>query len=76
MPAAAPAVRPLNIDPNRLYKYDEIADIMAVTPWHVRNMVREGRIGYVKTGPQRGHRISGRNYLDYLAANTVEPASF
>lgn len=63
------------IDPHRLYSYEEIAAVMAVEPRQVRRMVEEGWLGYVKTGPRRGRRVSGQNYLDYLAANTVEPAA-
>jgi excisionase family DNA binding protein len=60
------------IDRHRLYSYDEIAGIMAIEPRQVRRMVEEGRLGYVKTAPHRGRRVSGQNYLDYLARNTVD----
>jgi excisionase family DNA binding protein len=59
------------IDPNRLYSYEEIAEFMGVTWWVVRNLVREGRLGYTKVSAQRLRLVSGANYLDYLAANTV-----
>jgi excisionase family DNA binding protein len=63
------------IDPHKLFTDQEVADLMGISVWHVRNLIRDGRIGYVKTGPKRGRRISGRDYLDYLERNRVEAAA-
>jgi len=71
MPKTATKGAASAIDPYRLYTKEEIADLMGITPWQVRNLVRENRIGRVKTGPTRGWRISRQNYLDYIAANSV-----
>lgn len=59
----------------RLFTYDEVAEILGITAWHVRNMVREGRIGYVKTGEHRGRRISRAQVDEYIARNTVQASA-
>jgi excisionase family DNA binding protein len=75
MPTPTQDLSASGVDPLRLYTYEEIAVVMAIEPRQVRRMVEEGRLGYVKTGPHRGRRVSGQNYLDYVARNTVEPAA-
>ena len=59
----------------QLFTYEEAAQILGVTAWHVRNMVREGRIGYVKTGETRGRRISRAQVNEYIARNTVQASA-
>lgn len=61
------------IDPGHLYTDGQAADFLGVTAFTVRNMRRDGRIGHVKISPERGRRISGRQILDYIEANSVPP---
>jgi hypothetical protein len=39
-------------------------------------MMDEGRIGHVLVGNVRARRIRGQQYIDWLAARTVEPEAF
>jgi excisionase family DNA binding protein len=71
-PKAETLNRPGSIDPDSLYTYEEVADRMSVTAWHVRNMVREGRIVATRVGDVRGRRIRGSDYLAYLASHRDE----
>jgi hypothetical protein len=58
-----------DVDPRRLYKYDEIAALAGVTPRQVRRWVERGWLSYVQL-PQ-GRRVGGAHYLAFVAARTV-----
>jgi hypothetical protein len=63
------------IEPHRLYTYAEIAELYGgdVTERMVRGWVEARKIGFVTKPGGRGRRISGRQYLDAVAAGSVDP---
>jgi excisionase family DNA binding protein len=61
------------IDPDRLYSYDELSEVTGLSPRKIRREIEEGRLGYVQTGPERGRKIEGQQYLDWKAARRVAP---
>ena len=61
------------IDPHRLYTNEQVAEFLGGTHTQVRNMKRDGRIGYVVTGAKgRIRRVSGQDILDFIERNHVE----
>ncbi len=62
------------IDPHRLYTDEQAAEFLGGTHHQVRNMKRDGRIGYVPTGEKgRIRRVSGQDILDFIENNRVKP---
>jgi excisionase family DNA binding protein len=59
------------IEPNRLYTYDEIAELFGVTARQVRRWVEDGKMDYTPLPGGRGRRISGQQYLDTIRKSAV-----
>jgi excisionase family DNA binding protein len=59
-----------NRDP--LLDVDEAGELLGTGPRFVRRLIAERRIRYVKVG--RHVRIPESALIDYIAANTVQPA--
>ena len=64
---------PGSIDPDRLYAFEELADLTGLSDRRLRRMADDGRIGYVLVGEERGRVIRGRQYLDWLDARSIAP---
>lgn len=55
---------------DRLYSYQEIAELARVSARQVRRWVAEGKLAYIQL--PRGRRITHRQYLDFVNDRTVE----
>jgi excisionase family DNA binding protein len=60
------------VDPNRLYTYIEVAALCGATDRQVRRWVEDGKLAYTRLPAGRGRRVSGQQYLDYIAQNAVD----
>jgi len=67
--------RPESIDPDRLYRAEELAPICGLSVRRLKRMLDEGRIGYILVGNERGRVIEGQQYLDWKASRRVEPVA-
>lgn len=63
---------PGSIDPDRLYHPAELAPLSGLSAKQITRMMDERRIAFVVVGAQRGRRIRGAQYLNWLDAQTVE----
>ncbi len=63
------------INPDRLYRPDDLAPLSGLSARQLVRMMDEGRIGFVIVGAERGRRIRGQQWLDWLAASAVEPVA-
>jgi excisionase family DNA binding protein len=52
------------IDPERGYTFEEIAEMLSVSPRQITRWVQEGWIGYKQL--PRGRRILGKHYLAFI----------
>lgn len=60
--------------PNRLYTYAQLADVTGLSARKIKREVDEyRRLGYVRTGTERGRMIRGQQFLDWLESRSVEP---
>ena len=66
MTKAATRSEPVAVEPTRLYRYEELAPFAGVSARQIRRWVESGWLGYVQL-PQ-GRRVSGQQYLDFIAA--------
>jgi excisionase family DNA binding protein len=55
---------------DRLYSYQEIAELACVSARQVRRWVEEGRLAYIQL--PRGRRITRHQYLDFVNDRAVE----
>jgi excisionase family DNA binding protein len=55
---------------DRLYSYQEIAELARVSARQVRRWVEEGKLAYIQL--PRGRRITRRQYLDFVNDRAVE----
>jgi excisionase family DNA binding protein len=55
---------------DRLYSYQEIAELACVSARQVRRWVEEGRLAYIQL--PRGRRITRHQYLDFVNNRAVE----
>jgi len=62
-----------SIDPVRLYSPEELSPLSGIAARRLQRMMDDGRIGFVMLGRERGRRISGKQYLDYIERNSVGP---
>lgn len=58
------------IEPERMYTYAEVADLIGVSERRVRGWVDDGEMGFVQL--PRGRRILGRHYAAFIASRSVE----
>ncbi len=59
------------IEPERMYTYEEVAQLASASPRMVKRWCEDGRIGFVRL--PRGRRILGRQYAAFVAGNAVDP---
>ena len=55
---------------DRLYSYQEIAELARVSARQVRRWVEEGKLAYIQL--PRGRRITRSQYLDFVNDRTVD----
>ena len=60
------------IERDRLYTYDEVAAILGVNKYLVRNMVFDGRMPSIRLNARGDRRIRGRDLLAWLDRGGVE----
>jgi excisionase family DNA binding protein len=59
---------------DRLYKYDDAAAYLETTRLGIRHLVQLGKLGYTPVSPNgRLRRISGRQIIEYLRREAVDP---
>lgn len=63
------------IEPNRLYRPEDLAPLSGLSRRQIVRLMDEGLIGFVLIGSSRGRRIRGQQYLDWLDAKAVEPSA-
>jgi len=63
------------INPDQLYRPDDLAPRGGLSARQLVRMMDERRIGFVVVGAQRGRRIRGQQWLDWLESQTVEPVA-
>lgn len=60
-----------NIEPDRLYTYDEIGAMCGVDARRVRRWVEEGKLAYTPLPGGRGRRVAGWQWIEHLRASAV-----
>lgn len=71
----AKTTTPGTIDPDYLYRPEELAPLCGLSAKQLRRYMDEGRLGFVIVGAERGRRIEGQQYLDWKASRRVEPVA-
>ena len=71
-PAREPLPLPLPLP--QVFTYDEVAEILKMTPRAVRRACDEGRLGYNAVNGRR-RRITADHIREYLARTDVRPAA-
>jgi excisionase family DNA binding protein len=60
-----------NIDPDKIYMIDEIADILRFSRQTITKEIRSGKLSSVKLG-DRTYRVMGSHLLKYLDERFLE----
>ena len=60
------------IEPDRLYDYDQAAEVLGVNRYWVRNAVRDGRLPATRLNKRGDKRVRGRDILAWLDAGGVQ----
>jgi excisionase family DNA binding protein len=71
MPRSEPAVPP-RIAPDHLYNYAQAAEVLGVSKYFVRNLVRDGRIKSVRVNDRGDRRLYGENLIEWLKNGGVQ----
>lgn len=61
-----------SVDPDRLYTYQEIAELAGATERRVRRWVEEGKLAFTTLPGGRGRRILGATWLAAIAEHTEQ----
>jgi hypothetical protein len=63
------------VDPERLYTFDEIAELAggAVDHRRVRRWTDERKLGFITLPGGRGRRVMGKQWLKHLDDATTDP---
>jgi hypothetical protein len=68
-----PGAHPQKIEPDRLYKPEDLAPLAGLAARRLKRMMDDGRMGYVLVGEERGRMIEGRQFLAWKASRRVAP---
>ena len=62
-----------SVDPDRLYTYEEIAELCGMSVYSVKRWTFTGKLGCTIIPGGRARRIRGQQYLDALEAGARDP---
>ncbi len=73
MPASKDPLR--EIIPHYLYRPEELSPLVGLSRRQIVRLMDEGQVPFTLLGSHRGRRISGQQWLDWIASRAVEPVA-